>query len=770
MRTLFPPPEQKDVKPREKTAAEKQEEEFEKIMQSQMDKHSMRPQWAHASMEDSEIPRPGQFSILYDKLPVTVDIDRESREISQLVVGTIVEVVEIAPEAIDQRIRARLLAPAGWISLRTCQADQPCQTIFAALVDADPLHAEEPEDSDYESEGDPDDPEYRPPGTRSPRRQASPMPDADIYGPDGPQTGQQDDYRGEEDLGDDGDEQAQDPQAGYAGELDEIGQRHGDGVQVFADGRRYSGQFDSNTFSGAAIMVWPDGHRYTGQYEYNQKHGEGYFLWPDGRFYDGQWKNGQRHGHGQYIAAESYVGEYYEGFRHGDGVLTWPDGKRYAGEFCRGALHGSAVMTWPDGRQYFGQYVDNLKEGEGVFHWQDGRLYEGQWHNGLRHGASRYIDARGQEHIGNWRKDRLLTHALAPEAGIKDPFCEAPVSLLSLRPKLKKSDTVKWWSDLNQGSRQMAEKMKKSGASVGQAGRDDAQYDIGRMGSARSMQPMGSMQSMQAMASAKPMQMKPVTPLGNNPTKVSERLTGSNVVSSGDVLLDIDPGRDQDWEEGSELQDPKGQPYVDYIPDDVHVVKIDGQVHPVYDLRHLRTMPLDALRSHADTLYDTFRDAIGSQVPDNDQGLLGWVYEVQARNLKPILDMALQDVRGGDPSKDFLVVAAPNTQDLDSLQVMSAPRSGPEPTLPEQKVQGPGYQHAGSSVASTERLMDNDFEDSDLLIMQSNEPTDLYSDQQNDVSAVGPDADDQDHQGMGNATARKRLRKQDPGAGGNIVK
>merc|ERR1712172_465379 len=71
-----------------------------------------------------------------------------------------------------------------------------------------------------------------------------------------------------------------DTQDGYAGELDETGRRHGDGVQVFGDGRRYSGQFEMNTFSGAAIIVWPDGHRYTGQYESNLKHGDGYFLWP----------------------------------------------------------------------------------------------------------------------------------------------------------------------------------------------------------------------------------------------------------------------------------------------------------------------------------------------------------------------------------------------------------------------------------------------------------------------------------------------------------
>jgi hypothetical protein len=471
-------------------------------------------------------------------------------------------------------------------------------------------------------------------------------------------------------------------------------------VQKFSDGRRYSGQFDCNTFSGAAIMTWPDGHRYTGQYDRNQKNGEGYFLWPDKRFYDGQWKDGQRHGHGQYIAQESYIGEYYEGFRHGDGVLTWPDGKRYAGEFCRGAMHGSAVMTWPDGRQYYGQYVDSRKEGEGIFYWPDGRLYEGQWHNGLRHGASRYVDKHGKEHIGTWRKDRLITHAEAPEAGIKDPFCEAPVTLVSLRPKQRVGpfptrlfDPVS--ADAPSNVRQMA------------PDRGGLRPDLGK----------GQPDAFRTNS------------------KASNLSQSTQPISSGDVMLDMGERQEDDG-----FQEQEGQLYIDYCPDDVHVVKIDGAAHPVYDLRHLRAMPPVALRLHAESLYTTFSMAVGSTVPTADHNLLGWVYEVQSRHLKPILDVALRDAQGSD-TQDFMLVSADTLQELEK----------PKPLPPIKK------QQKASSVASTERLMDNDFENNEVIDLDNDlspEQTGELEDEeivQSNVQEVAPEP----------ASNRKRQRLRD---------
>jgi len=366
---------------------------------------------------------------------------------------------------------------------------------------------------------------------------------------------------------------------GYSGERDELGQRNGDGVQIFPDNRRYSGQFEANRFHGAAIMEWPDGHRYTGQYEDNQKSGDGFFLWPDGRFYDGQWQANQRHGHGQYIAAETYVGDYHEGFRHGDGVLSWPDGKRYAGQFYRGALHGGAVMSWPDGRQYLGQYVDNQKQGEGLFYWPDGRLYEGQWRKGCRHGASRFVDNTGEDSIGQWHKDRLVSSESAATPGVRDPFCEPPATLLTRKKPGKFKPRLE--------------------------GVAEQPADLG----AGAFSPEGKLELASSRSFAK-----------------GQRERGKDL-SALDVLIQVD---DEEPEEPSIVK-PDG------------VVTVNGVDLKFYELYELRNMGNEELRAHANRLHGSFGH-VSSPVPQHDNGLLGWVYEIQSRHLRPLLDAAVFEV------------------------------------------------------------------------------------------------------------------------------
>mmetsp|Transcript_52129 Transcript_52129/g.124164 ORF Transcript_52129/g.124164 Transcript_52129/m.124164 type:complete len:754 (-) Transcript_52129:86-2347(-) len=196
--------------------------------------------------------------------------------------------------------------------------------------------------------------------------------------------------------------------SGYKGDRDSNGARHGDGVQKFADGRRYSGQFFNDMSQGYGKMEWPDGSSYVGQYVRSRKHGEGRFSWGDFRYYDGQWVNGERSGQGYSVDKEAYMGEYIHGRRHGDGVLLWTDGRRYAGQFVHGHLTGQAVMCWPDGRRYIGAYKNNKKEGHGLLLWPDGRIYDGQWRDGKRHGAGITVDSKGRRLEQMWAEDAPL--------------------------------------------------------------------------------------------------------------------------------------------------------------------------------------------------------------------------------------------------------------------------------------------------------------------------------------------------------------------------
>lgn len=49
----------------------------------------------------------------------------------------------------------------------------------------------------------------------------------------------------------------------------------------------------------------------------DKKHGYGVYVWVDGRRYEGNWQNGRQHGEGKYILANNTVK-----------VGIWEDGKR----------------------------------------------------------------------------------------------------------------------------------------------------------------------------------------------------------------------------------------------------------------------------------------------------------------------------------------------------------------------------------------------------------------------------------------------------------
>jgi acetyl esterase/lipase len=63
----------------------------------------------------------GVYVVTSDGLPVYEAKARESTKLAQVPVGTLVNVLEIAEEPVDGRIRARIADPAGWITL--CSAD-----------------------------------------------------------------------------------------------------------------------------------------------------------------------------------------------------------------------------------------------------------------------------------------------------------------------------------------------------------------------------------------------------------------------------------------------------------------------------------------------------------------------------------------------------------------------------------------------------------------------------------------------------------------------
>ena len=47
--------------------------------------------------------------------------------------------------------------------------------------------------------------------------------------------------------------------------------------------------------------IWADGRKYIGQWANNKMHGKGVFTWPDGRYYEGDYFDDVKQGHGVFI-------------------------------------------------------------------------------------------------------------------------------------------------------------------------------------------------------------------------------------------------------------------------------------------------------------------------------------------------------------------------------------------------------------------------------------------------------------------------------------
>jgi hypothetical protein len=93
----------------------------------------------------------------------------------------------------------------------------------------------------------------------------------------------------------------------YEGDVDEKGNRTGNGKMTYADGAFYEGGFVDDKFHG----------------------NKGVYRWADGEEYEGEWKDGDRHGVGKFTAADGTIAYsmYDSGMAKGEGVLWSADRK-----------------------------------------------------------------------------------------------------------------------------------------------------------------------------------------------------------------------------------------------------------------------------------------------------------------------------------------------------------------------------------------------------------------------------------------------------------
>lgn len=101
-----------------------------------------------------------------------------------------------------------------------------------------------------------------------------------------------------------------------------------------SSGAVYNGYVDKGGVkTGWGTQVWPDGGKYEGEWQTGRANGKGQFWHADGDVYEGNWKDDKANGYGLYQHADGakYLGEWKDDMQHGHGQETWADGSKYEG-------------------------------------------------------------------------------------------------------------------------------------------------------------------------------------------------------------------------------------------------------------------------------------------------------------------------------------------------------------------------------------------------------------------------------------------------------
>lgn len=160
---------------------------------------------------------------------------------------------------------------------------------------------------------------------------------------------------------------------------------HGTGTLHYPDGKSEFVVYRLGKYLGEAEdWVFPDGSDYSGIVDEEGPHGFGIQSFADGSMYRGDFANGVRHGLGQHIDPLGNVSDcvYFE-------MDSYPSlGSSFKGN--------AEVFIYPDGVSYFGTLVDGKPNGFGEVRFADGSYVFGKVStNGSIHGIADYYNSDG---------------------------------------------------------------------------------------------------------------------------------------------------------------------------------------------------------------------------------------------------------------------------------------------------------------------------------------------------------------------------------------
>lgn len=120
------------------------------------------------------------------------------------------------------------------------------------------------------------------------------------------------------------------------------------GPLVMENGAKYYGHWNatSNERHGFGMQIWADGSKYVGYWEHDKANGNGRLIHSDGDVYTGEFKNNAAFGHGKYVncAGMEYLGEWVDDQQCGTGTHFLAEKSRdrtqTRGDCIRGGVQG----------------------------------------------------------------------------------------------------------------------------------------------------------------------------------------------------------------------------------------------------------------------------------------------------------------------------------------------------------------------------------------------------------------------------------------------
>ncbi len=162
--------------------------------------------------------------------------------------------------------------------------------------------------------------------------------------------------------------------------------------------------------NGFGSCYYANGGRYTGEFQLGKRNGKGIYYYANQNKYMGEWLNDLREGEGKlfYRNGDIYTGNFKADKMEGYGVMEFNSKDRYTGNWKANKPSGKGIYFFAAGDRYEGEFADARFEGEGTMYYRNGARYAGHWKLSKKEGYGELIDKEGKLTIAQWQSDKPI--------------------------------------------------------------------------------------------------------------------------------------------------------------------------------------------------------------------------------------------------------------------------------------------------------------------------------------------------------------------------